>query len=135
MTRRRSITAAQMRDILIAQAAAAGHPIPCPLCPEPILPGQRTVREHLHAIGLGGADAPENERLVHFECADRKTRGTKATSAGSDVHAMAKHRRLTGKNKPRPKRKVAQPTKPWAERWPQSQFVRRPGKDAERRGK
>lgn len=130
---RRSITPAQMRDILVAQAAAGGHPIPCPLCPEPILSGQRTMREHFWAIGLGGPDSPENEGLVHWECGQRKTNGTAATTAGSDKHLIAKGRRLRGETGQRPKRKPPVDPRPWSQRWPQSQFVKRPGKPAQRR--
>lgn len=119
MTKRRSITSAQMRDMLIAQAAAASMAIPCALCSNPLLPGQRFVREHMHALGLGGADSPENEALVHFECADRKTRGTKATTYGSDVHAIAKGKRLRGETgQGKRKRQVPQDRRSWAEKWP-----------------
>lgn len=38
------------------------------------------------------------------KCHARKTNGSKATSAGSDKHAIAKVRRLRGENKPKPKR-------------------------------
>ncbi len=103
---RRSATAANMREMLITQCYEAGAPIPCAICTASILPGTRTIREHMHAIGLEGSDTPENWRLVHKYCARKKTYGTKATSAGSDTQLMAKHRRLTGKNKPRRKRKI-----------------------------
>lgn len=106
MTHRKTITPQQMRQMLLAQAEDLGEPILCALCLLPILCHHKTIREHMHALGLGGADTPDNWRLVHKECADRKTNGTKATSAGSDTQLMAKHRRLTGKNKPKPKRKV-----------------------------
>ena len=95
-----------MREMLLTQAALNGHPIPCALCSHKILPGDKTIREHMHALGLGGFDVPDNWRLVHKPCARRKTIGTKATSAGSDTQLMAKHRRLTGKNKPKRKREI-----------------------------
>lgn len=133
MPKHRSITPAQMRDMLLTQAEERGHPIRCALCGGYILPGDQTMTEHLHALGLGGADAPDNRRLVHHVCGMKKTNGTAATTAGSDKNLMAKHRRLTGKNKPRRKRKVPADPRPWSERWPQSQFVKRPGKPATRR--
>ena len=103
---RRATTVANMREMLLAQAAQSGHPIPCALCSHKILPGDKTIREHMHALGLGGFDVPDNWRLVHKPCARKKTIGTKATSAGSDTQLMAKHRRLTGKNKPKRKHEI-----------------------------
>ncbi len=105
--RRKTITVAIMRESLLMQAYETDRPILCPLCYAPILPGGPTILEHLHAIGLGGPDTPENRRLVHKHCADRKTFGTKATTAGSDIHLIAKGRRLRGETgQGRPKRKI-----------------------------
>lgn len=103
---RKTCTAAQMRDMLIGQAYHLGGPIPCALCFEPILPEHRTIREHMHAIGLDGPDTPDNWRLVHWWCADHKTRGTRATTYGSDIHAIAKGKRLRGETKTGPKAKI-----------------------------
>ncbi len=103
---RKAATAANMRVMLLTQALERGRPIECVICYEPIRPSQPTIREHMHALGLGGLDTPDNWRLVHKPCADRKTNGTKATTAGSDKNLMAKHRRLTGKNKPKCKRSI-----------------------------
>ncbi len=123
---RRATTAANMREMLISQCYEAGSPIPCAICTASILPGTRTIREHMHALGLDGPDTPENWRLVHKYCADRKTNGTKATTAGSDKNLMAKHRRLTGQNKPKRKRKI--PSRGFDKRW-----VRSPGAGPARR--
>ena len=82
--KRIATTVANMREMLLTQAALSGHPIPCALCSHKILPGDKTIREHMHALGLGGFDVPGNWRLVHKPCARRKTIGTKATSAGSE---------------------------------------------------
>jgi len=106
MTKRKTCTATQMRQMLLGQAVDLGQPIPCALCRLPLLPHHKTIREHMHALGLAGPDTPENWALVHKECAHRKTYGTKATSAGSDTHLMKKHRRLTGQNKPKVKAKI-----------------------------
>ncbi len=105
--RRKSATAANVREMLLMQAYETGNPIICPLCYEPILPGDKTIREHMHALGLGGLDAPDNWRLVHKPCAARKTHGTKATTAGSDIQQIAKGKRLRGETgQGRPKRKI-----------------------------
>ena len=104
---RRNATAANMRQMLLAQAEDFGNPIPCALCELPMLCHHKTIREHMHALGLGGPDTPDNWCLVHKPCARRKTIGTKATTAGSDVHQIAKGKRLrgeTGQN--RRKRKI-----------------------------
>ncbi len=107
MTTRKTITAAKMREMLLMQAYETDSPIICPLCYESILPGGKTICEHLHALGLGGEDTPENRRLVHKYCADIKTRGTRATTAGSDVHLIAKGKRLRGETgQGRLKRKI-----------------------------
>ena len=64
--------------------------------------------DHALALSLGGTDTLDNLRAVHAKCHDKKTNGPggekRVTSAGSDAHARAKHRRLTGKNKPKVKR-------------------------------
>ncbi len=106
MKNRKAATAANVTVMLVQQAFEVGAPIECALCHDPIFPSHKTIREHMHALGLDGPDTPDNWRLVHRPCADRKTNGTKATTAGSDKNLMAKHRRLTGKNKPRRKRKI-----------------------------
>lgn len=89
--KRRPVTPALTRRVLLAQGV-----VPCALCGKRILAGDETVMEHLHALALGGADDESNMRLVHKACADRKTNGTKATTAGSDAHLIAKGKRLRG---------------------------------------
>ena len=104
---RRATTVANMREMLLRQAQDFGASIICPLCTESILPGDKTIREHMHALGLDGPDTPDNWRLVHKPCARRKTFGTKATTAGSDIHLIAKGKRLRGETgQDRPKRKI-----------------------------
>ncbi len=104
---RRATTVANMREMLLTQAMDAGRSIICPLCDVSILPGDKTIREHMHAIGLGGPDTPDNWRLVHKPCARRKTIGTKATTAGSDIQLIAKGKRLRGETgQGRPKRQI-----------------------------
>jgi len=92
---RRTITAAWMCKMLIRQAMNTGG-IRCPLCDVTIVPNDETTTEHMHPLALGGADTVENTCLVHKQCARKKTIGTKATTAGSDIHAIAKGKRLRG---------------------------------------
>lgn len=59
-------------------------------------------REHLTPLALGGADTPANAAYSLHEAHKRQTNGSKATSYGSDKHAIAKVKRLrgeTGQNK------------------------------------
>ena len=71
----------------------------CPLCGNVLAPGAPRILEHMTphatrtALGLD-PDAFDNLRFVHAACAHKKTYGTKATTAGSDAHAIAKAKRL-----------------------------------------
>ena len=92
--------------------------IPCPLCGKRILSKHKVIREHMHALALGGSDELENMRYVHKACADIKTngKGPKATTYGSDSHAIAKTNRLERERNGEPKRAgykkpIPQPTK------------------------
>ncbi len=124
---RRATTVANMREMLLQQASERGHPIECVICYEPIWPLQPTIREHMHALALGGQDTPDNWRLVHKPCARKKTIGTKATTAGSDIHLIAKGTRLRGETgQGRPKRPI--PSRGFDKRW-----VRSPGAGPARR--
>lgn len=71
-------------------------------------------REHIHEIALGGADKPFNCRYSCSECHNIITNGTRATSAGSSKHRIAKIDRITGVTKGRPKRE-----------WPKRKFQKR----------
>lgn len=55
---------------------------------------EETDFDHEHALALGGADTIENLRAVHKDCHAAKTRGTGATTAGSDVGNAAKVKRV-----------------------------------------
>lgn len=74
-------------------------------------------REHLVPVAMGGADDPAN--CAYSLRAEHKTRtfGTKATTAGSDIHALAKIKRiLRGKRPskhPMKSRKTAWPKRKW----------------------
>lgn len=97
----------------------------CPLCGCQLMPNDQVIREHLHPLALGGGDDEGNMAYVHRACADRKTNGSgpKATTYGSDKHAIAKAKRLAAeramreaeaageKVKRKRKAKIPQPTK------------------------
>lgn len=55
---------------------------------------KRLEREHLTEVALGGADEPGNCRYSLKEAHAIVTNGTKATTAGSSKHKVAKDRRL-----------------------------------------
>jgi hypothetical protein len=62
-----------------------------------------TIIEHSTPLALGGLDVLANKYLQCNACADLKTFGrSKATSYGSDIHAIAKVKRLRGERKPKP---------------------------------
>ena len=76
----------------------------CPLCGDPIEAADwpKVIREHLHALELGGEDTPSNQAFVHPGCAGRKTTGRSGdsplSSAGNgDISRIAKVRRLQAK--------------------------------------
>lgn len=81
-----------------------------------------TIIEHSTPLALGGKDVLSNKYLNCKECADRKTYGrSKATSYGSDRHAIDKTKRLRGETKNKPGRRI--PSKPFQKRtkpyvWP-----------------
>lgn len=57
--------------------------------------------EHLHELELGGADEIENMRWSHKECHAKITNGTKAGTAGSSKHRIAKAKRIAKGGKKR----------------------------------
>lgn len=91
MTRRRF----SEREV-IATLIHQGVEVRCYRTKEPITleSVKRLEREHVHEVGLGGADEPENCRYSLSEAHAIVTNGTKATSAGSSKHKVAKDRRL-----------------------------------------
>jgi len=99
MTKRRTITPKQALIIAIQQGAI----IPCYRCrlsfdAETV----KTIeREHVHEIALGGPDELDNMRWSHKECHAKITDGTKATTAGSSKHRIAKADRIAKGGKTR----------------------------------
>ena len=70
-------------------------------------------REHFLERALGGADEPSNCVYSHKACHAIVTNGTKATTAGSSKHRIAKCKRIANP-KQKPKRK-----------WPSRSFQKR----------
>lgn len=86
---RRSISKAMRARVF------ASHDGRCWLCRGVIGAGEKWQVEHQIALVLGGADDETNMAPAHVECHRTKTSGRPATSHGSDIHAVAKIRRLT----------------------------------------
>jgi hypothetical protein len=84
----------EILDILFAQ----GIILTCPDCGEPITDRKNIARDHTWSIATGGPDIASNMRYVHqTPCHDIKTRGSGATTAGTDVGVAAKMKRLARK--------------------------------------
>lgn len=80
---------------------------------------RKPEREHLHEYSLDGPDEPSNCRYSCSECHSIITNGTKATSAGSSKHRIAKIKRiLADKPSRRPMAKTGRkiPSRPWPAR-------------------
>ena len=88
---RRKLSMKDKLEILIRQSA-------CPLCGERLGKLEDVDFDHEQALARGGDDTNDNLRAVHRSCHRVKTSGTKATSAGSDIHEIAKTKRLDKKN-------------------------------------
>lgn len=92
MTKRPHISNKVLVQIAIQQSMNGW--ISCPLCHAPLFPEEPRILEHMVPHELGGSSDAENLRFVHKDCASRKTNGSKATSAGGDLHKIAKGKRL-----------------------------------------
>lgn len=81
----------------------------CPICGEPLEPGQAIQFDHHHADGMGGPHEYQNLRPIHYDpCHKKKSK--------KDAAALAKVARITGKTKTKPKRRIPSPKKPWPKR-------------------
>ncbi len=79
------------------------------------------IAEHWTPVALGNSKKPDC--LLCKPCADRKTRGTKATTKGSDIHSIARAKRLAkgGKTRRGPKLRSAgfkKPPEGYQHQWP-----------------
>ena len=102
--RRRAAKEREVLDVIFRQGAR----IPCGCgCGAP-LSRSNLARDHTHALELGGADEAENWRyILKVPCHAAKTFGIgRATSAGSDLHLIAKGKRLRGETCVKPKLKI-----------------------------
>jgi 5-methylcytosine-specific restriction endonuclease McrA len=89
---RRKLSQKDKLEILIRQSV-------CPLCGERLGKLEDVDFDHVHPLALGGSDNDNgNFQALHRSCHRVKTSGTKATSAGSDIHEIAKTKRLDKKN-------------------------------------
>jgi hypothetical protein len=93
--KRPHISTATKVNVAIEQA---GGWIRCALCSGPLRPSEPRILEHLVPHELDGSSDAENLRWVHKECAGKKTNGSRATSAGGDIHKIAKVKRLLKKH-------------------------------------
>jgi HNH endonuclease len=75
-------------------AVLARFNLPCWLCHNRIGPFDKVEWDHMVPLGLGGEHYFRNLAPVHKTCHDKKTRGTKATTAGSDIGKISKERRI-----------------------------------------
>ena len=98
MTRRPTISAADKVTVAIRQAWCSRNTsafgISCPLCKCALWFDQPRILEHLVPRAWTQSDGLDNLAFVHAGCAKVKTFGTKATTAGSDLHRIAKVKRL-----------------------------------------
>lgn len=94
---RRYLTPKERRDLY------EGQDRKCALCYASMEWG-KCIAEHWTPVALGNDQKPDC--LLCIPCADRKTNGTKATTYGSDKHAIAKVKRLRGETKQGPKKKI-----------------------------
>ena len=88
---RKRLTLADKVVILARQAI-------CPLCKNPLGEFGRPIEyDHGWALSRGGRDEAVNIRAVHKDCHAVKTRGSGATTRGSDIGEAAKTKRLAKK--------------------------------------
>lgn len=90
--KRKAIPPHMLVSVAILQAVDGG--LRCPLCTLRITTNHKRILEHLTPVAFGGKNEIDNLRFVHRECADKKTNGNAATSAGGDLHKIAKAKRL-----------------------------------------
>lgn len=87
--KRRSLSLKDKLEVMVKQAI-------CPACGERLGDLDGLDWDHIHPLALGGSDNDNgNFQVLHRSCHRKKTSGTKATSAGSDIHEIAKTKRLT----------------------------------------
>lgn len=97
MTKRAKISERMKIDALLwmcADNVVVGFGVTCHVCSQPIFPGQPIDWDHYKPLALGGSHSYENLMPLHRDCHRKKTRGTGATTAGSDIGKISKERRI-----------------------------------------
>lgn len=102
--KRKYLTPKQKKDILSRQNNL------CATCSKPLSKGDM-IDDHWLALGLGGSNALDNRRFICVSCNKLKTFGSKATTAGADLHLIAKGKRLRAG--PRKRKGRAIPSRPF----------------------
>lgn len=91
--KRTRLSRLEMLKVMVRQAI-------CPRCGKKLGRLEDLQDDHIVPRGLGGGEELENRQLIHIDCHERKTNGgrAKATTAGSDIHAIAKAKRCAEAN-------------------------------------
>lgn len=106
---RHQFTDAEIVEIVLRQLAEGyyttytdadgieGTTLACAISRDPILPGDKIIKEHMTALGLGGKDDVSNVRIVLEQHAAKKTN----EGLNSDKKRIAKVKRLQNPKKPK----------------------------------
>ena len=97
--------------VTVAIAQATGGYIWCPLCSKPLVSDEPRILEHLVARAFTGSDDVKLLAYCHKACSDLKTYGRKATCADSDIHKIAKAKRISKGGRKRKGRAI--PSRPF----------------------
>jgi 5-methylcytosine-specific restriction endonuclease McrA len=89
MTRRRAITEKMKIASLLYH-----NDIECALCGQWLTSVDPIEWDHYRPLAMDGAHDETNIMAVHAKCHLQKTFGAKATTAGSDMHKIAKDKRF-----------------------------------------
>jgi len=135
--------------ILRSILAQKGAVLPCFRCDVKFTCDDAIQKEHLHERALDGPDVWGNWRWSHKDCHAIATDGTKATTAGSSTHRIAKtndnrvvkfivNKPSPGEAKPKedgkrpwPSRKIMPPSDPWNKRYREQLELAKHAKDDE----
>lgn len=86
--KRKPLTRRQAVEIVLSQEGR------CSICRNKLQSGNIHY-DHIVALELGGADDPSNiQAICRVPCHHEKTFGRKSTTLGSDIHAIAKTKRI-----------------------------------------
>lgn len=119
MTVRRSVSLTTKLAVMVRQAV-------CPKCGERLGALKDVEFDHSTPLAIGGADDESNLVALHVECHAVKTTGTPATTAGSDIHLIAKGKRLTKDQEETRRRLLAKSGQAEASERPKGKIPSRP---------